>query len=515
MTVKQTHEGIKSPPGRKGLKNTIRGDPMQFEDDYTRRRAYISRRQKQRKRQRMVRILIFFMILGILAAAGAGIWLFKTKGFPGAGSHPAPDDPSASSPAEPGADPGNGEDGETGTSPAETEPSGLDELLSKASGLAASYDYDGAIALLKDSAEFSGEQAVLDAIASYEEIKTTLVRADTASITHVFFHSLIMDNKKAFDGDSDEKGYNQVMTTKSEFLKILDQMYERGYVLVRMRDIAYETTDENGNPKFVAGDIMLPPGKKPFVMSQDDVCYYDYMKGDGFATRIVIGDDGKPTCEMELDDGTVVTGSFDLVPLLEDFIAEHPDFSYKGARAVLAFTGYQGVLGYRTDPEYKDSNPNYEEDLESVRQVAQCLRDGGWELASHSWGHINLGSRDLASVKTDTDKWEERVESLIGPTDIILYPFGADVGDWRAYTRENEKFAYLYDKGFRYFCNVDSSPAWVQLGSDYLRQGRRNLDGYRMYYDLPETNPSKDHLSDLFDVTTVFDRERPVPVPPM
>ena len=218
---------------------------------------------------------------------------------------------------------------------------------------------------------------------------------------------------------------------------------------------------------------------------------------------------------MELDDGTVVTGSFDLVPLLEDFIAEHPDFSYKGARAVLAFTGYQGVLGYRTDPEYKDSNPNYEEDLESVRQVAQCLRDGGWELASHSWGHINLGSRDLASVKTDTDKWEERVESLIGPTDIILYPFGADVGDWRGDTRENQKFAYLYDKGFRYFCNVDSSPAWVQLGSDYLRQGRRNLDGYRMYYDLPETNPSKDHLSDLFDVTTVFDRERPVPVPPM
>ena len=72
------------------------------------------------------------------------------------------------------------------------------------------------------------------------------------------------------------------------------------------------------------------------------------------------------------------------------------------------------------------------------------------------------------------------------PTDIILYPFGADVGDWRAYTRGNEKFAYLYDKGFRYFCNVDSSPAWVQLGSDYLRQGRRNLDGYRMYYDLPE-----------------------------
>ena len=50
---------------------------------------------------------------------------------------------------------------------------------------------------------------------------------------------------------------------------------------------------------------MLPPGKIPFVMSQDDLCYYPYMSGDGFADRIVIGEDGKPTCQMVLDDGTV------------------------------------------------------------------------------------------------------------------------------------------------------------------------------------------------------------------
>ena len=502
---------------------------MEYNNDFERRRAYISSREKLRKRRRTVHITILLIVLGVLLLGIGGLLLFKKGGHlstqlknntseSSAESDPSGDDKTTVSLAESGSGEDASPESQEAAAPAaayNTGDTALDGILNSAHAKFVTYDYDAAIEILNSNPDYAENSDVKKLIASCEETKSTLVRADVNKITHVFFHSLIMDNKKAFDGDSDEKGYNQVMTTKSEFLKILDQMYERGYVLVRMRDIAYETTDENGNPKFVAGDIMLPPGKKPFVMSQDDVCYYDYMKGDGFATRIVIGDDGKPTCEMELDDGTVVTGSFDLVPLLEDFIAEHPDFSYKGARAVLAFTGYQGVLGYRTDPEYKDSNPNYEEDLESVRQVAQCLRDGGWELASHSWGHINLGSRDLASVKTDTDKWEERVESLIGPTDIILYPFGADVGDWRAYTRENEKFAYLYDKGFRYFCNVDSSPAWVQLGSDYLRQGRRNLDGYRMYYDLPETNPSKDHLSDLFDVTTVFDRERPVPVPPM
>ena len=84
-----------------------------------------------------------------------------------------------------------------------------------------------------------------------------------------------------------------MMTTKDEFEKILQSMYDRGFVLVRLHDIAYETTDENGNPVFKAGDIMLPPGKQAFVMSQDDVCYYEYMDGDGFASRIVVGEDGK------------------------------------------------------------------------------------------------------------------------------------------------------------------------------------------------------------------------------
>ncbi len=71
-----------------------------------------------------------------------------------------------------------------------------------------------------------------------------------------------------------------MMTTKSEFLKILDSMYER-ICSRKLHDIAHEVTDENGNSEDGGGDIMLPPGKIPFVMSQDDLCYYEYMDGDG------------------------------------------------------------------------------------------------------------------------------------------------------------------------------------------------------------------------------------------
>lgn len=394
-------------------------------------------------------------------------------------------------------------------------------LIAQADRLAAGYDYDKAIALIESDPAASGDERGQKAIEGYKETKSTLVKADPTQITHVFFHTLVMDPARAFDGDNDAKGYNSVMTTRDEFVRILEEMYKNNYVLVRLHDVAYEETDENGNPHFVYGNIMLPEGKKPFVMSQDDVCYYDYMKDDGFASRLVIGEDGEITCEMVMEDGSVSTGPYDLVPILEDFIEEHPDFSYRGARAILAFTGYQGILGYRTAASYSDS-PTYEEDRKQAAQVAQRLKEMGWELASHSWGHLKLGVSDTPDqlfaisderFTADVDKWEAEVESLIGPTDILIYPFGNDIAGYHPYTAENTRFNYLMSKGFRYFCNVDASKSyWIQKGDDYLRMARRNLDGYRLYEDMIQTDPAKKRLADLFDSSLIFDSSRPTPV---
>ena len=395
----------------------------------------------------------------------------------------------------------------------------LEGVIAQAKLLADGYDYDGAINLLSSST-YASDESVTAAIDEYNAAKETLVRADPRKVTHVFFHTLIMDTSKAFDGDSREKGYNQVMTTKDEFMKILQSMYERGFVLVRLHDVAYEVTAEDGSRHFQEGDIMLPEGKKPFVMSQDDVCYYEYMDGDGFASRMIIGEDGKPTNEMKMDDGSVSVGSYDLVPLLDDFIKEHPDFSYRGAKACIAFTGYNGILGYRTDSayntdEYKAEHPdfNFEEERANAAKVVQCLRDDGFEIASHSWGHRNMGTISMDKFREDTDKWANEVETLTGPCDIILFPFGSDIGDWHPYDTSSERFQYLYNKGFRYFCNVDSTQYWVQFGKDYLRQGRRNLDGYRMWKDIEAgDDTSKRKLDDLFKAEDVFSSKRPTPV---
>ena len=166
----------------------------------------------------------------------------------------------------------------------------------------------------------------------------------------------MVDPNKAFanqDTDPQAVGNNQWMTTIDEFNKITQIMYDEGYVLVDLKDIAEETVDENGVTHYKEGTIMLPPGKKAFVLSLDDLSYYHSYDGYGYASKMVLDENGKPKCEYIQDDGTVVVGDYDCVPLLDKFIEEHPDASYRGAKGTIALTGYNGVLGYRTDISYQ------------------------------------------------------------------------------------------------------------------------------------------------------------------
>ncbi len=380
------------------------------------------------------------------------------------------------------------------------------ELIAKADRLALRYDYDAAIELLKSYKTEQGGYEIYpvltDAISRLETEKGTLVNLggsyhSVTEINHIFFHTLIVDNAKAFDGDSMSKGYNMYMATIPEFNKILQKLYEDGYVLVNMSDLTEKVTLEDGSSKYVEKEILLRPGKKPIVISQDDVSYYDYMKEDGFANRIILTEEGKITCTMVQDDGSVVTGSFDMVPLIDDFVEEHPDFSYKGAKGLIALTGYEGVLGYRTnDP----SSPTYEEDKKEAMRVAEAMKAEGWEFASHSWGHRNLREISLSHLKTDTQRWLDEVAPIIGPTDILVFPFGVDF-ETTVGTYSSDKYQYLKSKGFNVFCGVYSKP-WMHIKKDYVRMTRRSIDG-QAFLEFPH------RLTDLFDPKTIIDPDRP------
>lgn len=390
-------------------------------------------------------------------------------------------------------------------------------ILRKAKKLAAQYDYDRAIKTIKTYEDYSSYEEMISAIKKYQKIKKSCVSWPLEEVTHIFYHTLIKDTSKAFDGDYKTGDYNQVMTTIEEFNRITQTMYEKGYVMVSIYDMA--SVNEDGI--MTRGEILLPPGKIPFVLSQDDVCYYHYMEGDGFASRLIVDEDGKIRNEYVEDDGSISVGDYDVVPLIDRFVEEHPDFSYRGAKGIIALTGYDGILGYRTDIEYKtqeslqddqrkflDDHPdfNYKKEVRQAKKVAEAIKKDGWLFASHTWGHQNIGEIGLEKLQTDTTKFQKYVDPLIGGTDIIIFAFGTDLTQVEDYS--GDKFEYLKSVGYNYYCNVDSSKYFVQIRDRYFRMGRRNLDGYRMYYN-PEL------LEDLFDASAVFDKSRPTPVPPM
>ena len=280
-------------------------------------------------------------------------------------------------------------------------------------------------------------------------------------VEHLFFHPIVAYPELAFDGDSQADGIDDWMVTVDEYNKILQSIYDHDYVLVDINDVWSESTDANGQPVMVRNPLYIPEGKKPLIISYDDVNYYDYMLKDGFTYKLIIGDDGLIwSYGLDPQGNEVISQNLDALTILDKFVREHPDFSPFGAKGSLSLTGYQGILGYRTNTDTKEWNDeleaNRQKEREAVKPIIEELKRTGWTFGSHTWGHINLSSSSLERVQADTKRWLDEVGSLVGPTTILYYPHGARP-DGDDVQQTGPIFRYLQEQGFRVFASVGIS----------------------------------------------------------
>lgn len=368
---------------------------------------------------------------------------------------------------------------------------GLEDMLLRAQTLLRGHFYAEALDLLDGlDSIYPGEPRVRKLTKHCLEGQASLIPY-SGSIPHVFFHSLVVDPKKAFDGDRKSRGYNAWMTTVGEFRKILARMHAQGYMLIDIGEIWEVVTDEDGNVSFRKRRPLVPAGKKPFILSVDDVNYYPFMKGDGFADRLELDRHGNVAARYR-EGEEIRLGEYDVVPILDNFVREHPGFSYRGAKGILAVTGYEGLLGYRTQ---ELEAPDYADRVQAATEVVNRLKKTGWRFASHGYGHLHSARISLERLREDTARWKEEVGSLVGETEIYIFPFGEEI------PYRGKKFECLKEEGFRVFCGVDSRD-FLRVRKGYVRQMRRNLDGYTML-KRPE------RLRDLFDAEEVLDPSRP------
>ncbi len=358
---------------------------------------------------------------------------------------------------------------------------------------------------LVDKTHYQKAQQVLsealDIIPNDTELISLMDKAKKASdnpviykgkIYHVFFHSLIVYPELCFTGDSMSQGYNDWMTTEREFKLMIEEMYQRGYTLVDLRELFKK--DASG--KMVKQDLYLPEGQKPLVISVDDMSYYKYMEKDGFAKKLVLDDKGNLASLINTPEGKeIVSPDGDVVPILNNFVSLNPDFSYKGAKGTLALTGYEGILGYRTNYE----NPLCQKEKESAIPIVNKLKETGWAFASHSYTHRSTfkdGTITLSFLQYDTQRWKNEVESILGPTNLYISPFGA------TFPIKDARYRYIVEQGFNVYCGVGASP-YYELYKDSVYMERIDLDGYKMVH-----NPHV--MKDLFDVSKVYDPARPI-----
>jgi hypothetical protein len=310
-------------------------------------------------------------------------------------------------------------------------------------------------------------------------------------IYHIFFHSLIVYPELCFTGDSMSDGYNKWMTTVSEFKAMLDELYDRGYVLIDL--VSLFSRDETG--KIKRNDIYLPAGTKPLVLSVDNVSYEEYRSDDGFAKRLVLDRGGNVATLVRTPSGDeIITRDGDVMPILDDFVRDHPDFSLDGAKGTIALNGYDGILGYRTNRTNKD----WESEAEGAQKVVERLLETGWRFACHSYSHgrkFSDMSITLDEVISDTEKWLAEVAGMTGSTPVYITPFGIE------FTPSDPRQQYLVNAGFYIFCGV-SNRAYYGIFKNYAFMERINMDGYKMNFGRKALEP-------LIDVDKVYDSRRP------
>ncbi len=390
-----------------------------------------------------------------------------------------------------------------------------DRIRKEAQNLADSYDYEAAIALINGfGSNLSKFPELQTDLSRYAKTQDTMVEYNSfRDIPNLSFHVLIADPDTAFSSKPYGPKYLQNFITVSEFEKILQQLYENDYVLVNFDSFVEKTVNEDGTVSLTTKPIKLPEGKKPVMITETLVNYFDYMvngdddtagepdkDGDGFACKLVV-QDGKVVAKRIDSTGKEVYGNYDLVPILNSFVDQNPAFSYKGAKAILAVTGSEGIFGYRV-------NKGDAAEISQCKELVKALKADGYMLACNSYTNISYATIKTTDIKEDLDKWESNIQSVIGSdVDILVYALGSDVGA-PSVNEKNGKVSYgsKYDTmmgyGFRYFLGCANKAAVdTTIDSGYVYQKRIMVTGSMLVN-------SPDSLKPFFEVAKIKDASR-------
>ena len=367
------------------------------------------------------------------------------------------------------------------------------------------YKFYSAETLFSDLAVIFPEDEMIKGNLLNATSHTSEVREYRGSIEVICVRSLIADTDTAFAGRY-HSGNTDLYLTTSEFEKILENLYERDYVLVDPENLI-----EASDPTFLLErNLKVPKGKKPLVVVIENLQYNAAAYGCGTCRRLVLNDENQVCGEYVNSSGdTIVSRTAESIGILDAFVEKHPDFTYDGAKGIISVSGHESCFGYVVSADEIDdrntalsaanlaminpSNDDIDYARERVSEIVSVLSDNGWKFASCTYDYIeDCRNTEKQILMDDTEKWLDQIGSLFGEVHMLVYPNGNYIYG------TDDRAVYYKNNGFRIFFGGGATPYYT-YGDNYLY-----LDRAMMNYKTL----TREAYKELFDYNQIIDPVR-------
>ncbi len=371
------------------------------------------------------------------------------------------------------------------------------EIISRSKEIIHEGQFSDGLALLSEYKDFYRNDEVINSLyLKFSEGNTDSRLVEySGPIEHLFTNNLLAWPELSLSSHNEHHTLNdRDYITPNEFRKILESLYRNNYILVNISEI-YHTTDAGVEQKV----LFLPPHKKPVILSFENICFPSTNPANGMTERMIINRDSRiASYSSRMSMNKRIRTDNEFVPILDTFVEEHPDFSFDNARGMICLSGENGILGYQT----QHSNPLHEHEAKKAAKVVKKLKENGWYFACNGYYHQSLSDVTYEQVLQDAAKWKEEVASIVGSTDMYVYP----LGEKEVYVQDrlSRKHQALVDAGYKMFCGIGIAPYLGNLTSGTtthtLIQDRKPLDGISLRNFETE-------YSHLFSCYEVYDSE--------
>jgi len=301
-------------------------------------------------------------------------------------------------------------------------------------------------------------------------------------VEHLSFNTLIAFPEKALDSKNNlNTKYDEDKITPYEFNKILNQLYQNNYILIKISDL-YEID----NNKIIKKNLKLPKNKKPLLLSFDNVNYKSNYQNLGEIDKIIIDRNNNLatyTTKKSIQDRIQYDNEF--IVILENFLLSHKDFSHNNARGIIFLTGNNGILGYNTS--HKNASNKFES--KRVLEVIKKLKSLGWDFGCNNYSYtLESNINDIEFAK-ELNLWNKEIRTLIGETPLYAYPYGYHNHD------NTTKQELLQANGFKIFF-TNSTTHNNKIFKDSIFLNRKFVGGKT----LRENSDSFVHLFNCYSV---------------